>query len=127
MRSFGIAALSFGISLVLLPGTSNAVSRSVFLGGHFHTFGYFIPAPNLTALSAPKTLPKLADPLEFLRVYTGMPTPVLEYPFLDPPRPERISRPLCTAASVADGSPQPGGPRPACPTSWIFGYSPASP
>jgi hypothetical protein len=125
MRSFGIAVFSLGIALSLLPGVPNAASRSVFLGGHFHTFGYFIPAPDRTA--APKILPKLVDPLDFLRVYSAVPARPLQYPFLNPPRPETISHPLCTARTLTGPSHWRARRNPACPTRSIFGYSAVSP
>ena len=101
-RNLAITALILGLAAAVCPDLANAASPGAFLGARFYAFGGPAPELNRVNLGAEKTLPPLANPLDFLRVYTGVPTSPLTYPFLNPPQPESISRPLCNTASLAD-------------------------
>ena len=125
MTQTGLAASAVTLCALLAATSANAGIAHSFLGGPFHRFG------NAAAIREP-VLPilhavDLPGPVDFLRALAAAPPTAVPYPFLNPPPPENISRPLCNAETFALSLRAEVRLMLGCPLIPIFGYNGASP
>jgi hypothetical protein len=102
MRKLTLAALTLGLAVALGPEAATA-ARGGFPGGaRLHGFRGATAAHSTAKVDTAKSRPKLAGPLDFLNIYTGVPTHPLEYPFLSESRcPSQSTSSLLCGASAS--------------------------